>query len=263
MARVRDRLWIWGQEAGCHTAAEWGVPEPSRMTPAEGAFYMGIPNVLIVGYGDKPAPPFHQYAMPLKPLKRVVWSVVGAGGVTDAAERTEVLKLAEELPNMTGVMMDDFFHDEPREKGYGALTLDELRDMRSQLTVSGRKLDLWVVIYDRQLGLPLREYLELCDTVTLWFWRAAELKHLEQSLEALEKLAPSCKKVLGCYMFDYGEKRPMPLDLLEHECETGLKWLREGRIEGMIFLATCICDLDLEAVEWSRRWIAKVGDQKL
>lgn len=263
MPRIRDKLWIWGQEAGCHTAAEWGVPGPSRMTPAEGAFYMGIPNVIIVRYGDKPAPPFHQYAMPLHPLKSIVWSVVGAGGVTDAAERAEVLKLAEELPNMTGVMMDDFFHDKPGPKGYGVLSLDELRDLRNGLTVSGRKLDLWVVVYDRQVGLPLGDYLELCDKVTLWFWRAAELAHLEQSLESLEALAPSCGKVLGCYMFDYGEKRPMPLDLMQHQCETGLRWLREGRIEAMIFLATCICDLDIEAVEWSRRWIAKVADQSL
>ncbi len=263
MPRIREKLWIWGQEAGCHTAAEWGVPEPSRMTPAEGAFYMGIPNVIIVGYGGKPAPPFHQYALPLHPMKNLVWSVVGAGGVTDATERAEVLKLADELPNMTGVMMDDFFHDEPGPKGYGALTLDELRDLRTQLTVDGRTLDLWVVLYDRQLRLPLGDYLALCDKVTLWFWRAAELEHLEQSLESLEALAPSCGKVLGCYMYDYGEKRPMPLDLLEHECQTGLRWLRQGRIEAMIFLATCICDLDLEAVEWARRWIAKVADEAL
>jgi hypothetical protein len=39
--------------------------------------------------------------------------------------------------------------------------------------------------------------------------------------------------------------------------------LREGKIEGMIFLASNICDLDLETVEWTRRWIADVGDQSL
>jgi hypothetical protein len=43
----------------------------------------------------------------------------------------------------------------------------------------------------------------------------------------------------------------------------GLQWLQEGRIEGMIFLASCICDLGLETVEWSRQWIQKVGGGKL
>jgi hypothetical protein len=31
----------------------------------------------------------------------------------------------------------------------------------------------------------------------------------------------------------------------------------------MIFLASCLCDLELEAVEWTRDWIAKVGEQQL
>ena len=55
----------------------------------------------------------------------------------------------------------------------------------------------------------------------------------------------------------------MSVGLMEMQCETGLKWLREGRIQGMIFLASCICDLDLDAGEWTRRWIARVGDERI
>jgi hypothetical protein len=276
---VRDQLWIWGHEAGSHTTAEWGVPdfgelrlrraqssrraEPSRITPVEGAAYMGVPNVVMVRYGGKPEPPYHPYAVPFRALRSVVWSIVGAGGQTDAADGAHVLELARQLPNMSGVMMDDFFHDTPGDKGFGTLSLDELRALRRQLVLRDRRLDLWSVIYDRQLSLPLGEHLDLCDKVTLWFWRAAELAHLEETFAALEALAPRPGKLLGIYMFDYGEHRPMPLDLLEYECETGLRWLRERRIEGLIFLATCICDLDLDAVEWTRRWIAQAGDEKL
>ena len=49
----------------------------------------------------------------------------------------------------------------------------------------------------------------------------------------------------------------------QEQCELGLEWLKQGRIDGMIFLASCICDLDLETVEWTRKWIQKVGDQEL
>jgi hypothetical protein len=69
--------------------------------------------------------------------------------------------------------------------------------------------------------------------------------------------------VLGCYLWDYGAKKPMPLELLWHQFQVGLRWLRQGRIEGMIFLASCLCDLELEAVEWTRNWIAQVGDEQL
>jgi hypothetical protein len=50
---------------------------------------------------------------------------------------------------------------------------------------------------------------------------------------------------------------------MQQQCQLGLEWLRTGRIEGMIFLASCICDLNLEAVEWTRKWIREVGDAKV
>src|SRR6185312_16786649 len=76
---VRDRLWLWGHPAGAHNK-DWGLSEPSRITPVEAAYYMSIPNVVMVRYSGKPEMPFDQYAIPFRPLKQVVWSVVGAGG---------------------------------------------------------------------------------------------------------------------------------------------------------------------------------------
>jgi hypothetical protein len=55
----------------------------------------------------------------------------------------------------------------------------------------------------------------------------------------------------------------MPLDLIQKQWEIGLEWLKKERIAGMIFLACRICDMNLEAVEWTRDWIRQVGDQKL
>lgn len=262
MERVRDRCWIWGHEAGSHDAG-WDIPGSSRMTPAEGAFYLGVPNLIMVRYGGKPSPPFDQYAVPFRALKNVVWSIVGAGGQTQDEERTHVLELAARFPVITGVMMDDFFRSPTDGGEMGALSLDELRGVQDQLKVSGRKLNLWVVLYNHQLTLPVEEHLSLCDKVAFWTWKAHDLKDLERNFEVAEKKAPSCGKVLGCYMWDYGEKVPMPLDQMKMQCETGLRWLREGRIEGMIFLASCICDLEIETVEWTRDWIAEVGDEHL
>ena len=122
-------------------------------------------------------------------------------------------------------------------------------------------MSLWAVVYDHQLQRPLGRHLELLDTVSLWTWDSEKLGGLEGNLQRLEELAPGCDRVLGCYLWDYGKKKPMPLDLLQHQCELGLRWLRQGRLSGMIFLASCICDLELEAVEWTRDWIARTGDE--
>jgi hypothetical protein len=47
------------------------------------------------------------------------------------------------------------------------------------------------------------------------------------------------------------------------QCEKGMRWLEEGRIEGMIFLANTVADLGFETVEWTRQWIEEVGDVRL
>jgi len=50
---------------------------------------------------------------------------------------------------------------------------------------------------------------------------------------------------------------------MQRQCELGVEWLRSGRIEGMISLASCICDLGLDAVEWTRDWVAREGDKSI
>ena len=109
----------------------------------------------------------------------------------------------------------------------------------------------------------LRPHLELCDVVTLWSWNAVQLMDLEQNFARFEKIVGDKRKVLGIYLWDYGAKQPMPLTAMKHQCSLGLRWLQDGRIDGMIFLASCICDLGLEAVDWVRRWIATHGQSCL
>jgi hypothetical protein len=87
---VRDRLGIF-----C-CAANSDFPSMNRrsvMTPAEGAFFLGVPNIIMVRsstteskYG-RLEPPFAQYMVALRPLTRVVWSVVGSGGSNPDASR--------------------------------------------------------------------------------------------------------------------------------------------------------------------------------
>lgn len=260
---VRDRLWLWGHDAGAHNDG-WGLPRSSRITPCEAAFYLGLSNLLMVRYQGRPPLPLDQFAVPLRALRQVVWSAVGAHGQTDAAERAHVLDLAARHPNVTGIILDDFFA-EPSGPGTGsaALSLDQLRELRGQLSGNGRRLDLWAVLYEHQLDEKLAPYLALLDVVSVWAWDVERVGNLGEALERLERMAGRCDRVLGCYLWDYGKKQPMPLALLQMQCEAGLGWLRQGRIAGMIFLASCLCDLELETVEWTRNWIARVGDQRI
>ena len=98
--------------------------------------------------------------------------------------------------------MDDFFKNKPDENGRIAVyTPSELRSMKQQLMIDDRKLDLWVTLYGHNLGLPnIDKYLEQCDAITYWTWRAEALNGLEQSFDQFEQISPSSRKVLGCYM---------------------------------------------------------------
>lgn len=264
IGEVRDRLWLWGHPTGSHDylTSEFAGKQ-SQFTPARAAEYMGIPNLLMVVFGGKPEPPFDATARELESLKRVVWSIVGDAGSYRNNQKTdldEVVSLAERFPNITGAIMDDFFNSSAKDdEKIARYSVEDLADFRAKLHAATRKLDLWVVFYDHELDLPVSRHLDQCDVIAFWTWNADNLSKLEENFAKAEKVAVGKRIVLGCYMWDYGTGKPMPLDTMKYQCETGLKLLKEGRIEGMIFLASCICDLGLEAVEWTRNWIQEVG----
>ena len=260
MGTVRDRLWIFTCVAGSdNESLEKGGYPGSRMTPAEGAYYLDVPNLQMIRWNGLPAHPYDQFAEAFKPLKQVAWSIVGSGGRIDGEEIDWVTDLATRHPNVTGVYMDDFI----RKEGDGALTPEDLQKIRPRLQVGGRRLDLWVVVYIRQLDLPIAPLLEQCDIVNLWTWNSEQLVDLEQNLERLETLKPGGRVSLGCYLWDFHNQRPVTVKDMEHQCSLGLKWLQEGRIESISFLANTVMDIGSEAPGWTRSWIREVGGIEL
>ena len=73
-------------------------------------------------------------------------------------------------------------------------------------------------------------FLDLFDVLTLWTWNSDELRTLEESLAGLEAIAPKGARIaLGMYIWDFQNHKAVPLDLMEQQCELGLKWLKEKR----------------------------------
>ena len=262
MGTVRDRFWIWGQEANSHNM--YALGGSSKMTAVEGAYYLGMRNCCRVVMADKPRPPFDQDSMAMDSLDRVVWSVVGSGGSTSNddgwGDADEVVRQAQRHPNVEGAMLDDFLSEHRRR----IFPPERVRAIRDRLRAgSGRPLDLWVVLYEHQLDDPVKPYLDECDVITFWVWRSENLARLEQDYAKARELTPGKRHLMGVYLFDYGNNRPMPLDRLQAQCRQGLAWMREGTLDGMIFCSNCCADLGFETVAWARKWIAEVGDLPL
>jgi hypothetical protein len=258
---VRDGMWLWSHVAGSYNGM-FGLPGKSRMTPAEAAFYMGIPNVFMLHREGTPEPPLDQFALAFEPLREVVWGIVGESGKTEAREREMVMDLVLHNPKISGVVMDDFFIA-PKAGSVAALTLDQIKDLKQQLHPSGKKLDLWVVLYEHQLTQPLTEYLTLCDYVQFWTWYGQSLADLRGNFEKARKLSGGAKMALGIYWWDFGNKKPLSMELMKSQCETGLQLLKQGQIEAMVFCGSWLCDRGLETVSWTRHWIQEVGRERL
>jgi hypothetical protein len=142
-----------------------------------------------------------------------------------------------------------------------SLTPRELAELRRELEALGRPLELGVAIYDYQLAVPsITQHLDLVDLAILWHWDPQDLRDLTTNLERLRELAPGKRTMIGLYMWDFARGCDIPLERHQDACERALALLRSQRIDGIVFLAGNLCDLDIPAVEWTRGWIAEHGD---
>ena len=267
MATLHERLWLMGEDPDGHYSDDgetglpnqYGLPGHSRMTAIEGLYYLDIPNMCRVRIKGSPMPPYDQHSEAMRPCREVLWSLLGAGGdpVLDWTDTDEVIKQANMYPNVTGGFYDDFFG--VRRRTY--YTPDRLREIRKRCDdgVKGRKLDMWVTLYEYNLEqIPdVKQWLDEFDVITLWIWSASNLKRLREYYDQLYRLALGKRIVAGMFMWNYGERREMSVEQMKLQADFYLKEMHAGRLEGIMVCGNPVCDLGLASVEWTRNWIAE------
>jgi hypothetical protein len=268
---IKDKLWLWGQNAGSHhgTSNPYNLPGKNLMEAKEGCDYFGIKKCLRVSMITGPFPPFDKEAEKLKDLNEVVWSAIGAGGIehynNDQSDLDEVLRMAEIYPNITGAVLDDFFlAEEVPDKPTGRHSIESIRNIQNKLhNFSKRPLNLWMVWYTYQLNFKVDDYIKLSDVMTLWTWKGSDLAELDANIQKFTEKTPGKRRLAGCYMWNYGESKPLTMDQMKFQLDRYYHWLKKGNIEGIIFCSNCIADLGLESVEYTRKWIADVCNERL
>ena len=118
MATVRDKLWMFGVRP--HQDDIWFLPpckdrrySRSRITPAEGAFMLDVPNMLMINCDGEPSPfseEAYGYAESFCRMDKVLWGASGSGGFRVGNEERFICELAKRYPNICGAYMDDFLH---------------------------------------------------------------------------------------------------------------------------------------------------------
>ena len=266
MDHLRNHFWLWGQTPGSHHATGvYKLPGVNTMNSAEGCRFFGIPNCCRVAMSKGPFPPFDEEADALDGLEKVVWSVIGAGGVArnedNCGDLDEVLRIAALHPNVIGAVMDDFFHN-PRR--LVIFTPEKLRGIRERLHKElERKLEFWTVYYDREMHLDVAPLLAEFDVITFWTWYGENLDSLGENLSRIQSAHPGKRLMAGCYMWDYGNARPLGKERMLHQLEVCREWMLAGKLDGVILCSNCIADIGLEEVELARQWLADHGDEAL
>ena len=264
--KLRDKIWLWGQSPDAHyeTDNPYKLPGHSRMSAVEGLYYFGIDNICRVRMMNHPLPPYDQESEAMRPCKRVVWSLLGAGGepVTDWGDLDEVVRQARIYDNICGGVFDDFF----LPKRISVFTPERLSEVKRRLNEgAGRPLDMWVVCYESKLDTVenIGAYLNAFDVISFWTWCGSELFNAERNFDRIRQLAPDKKLMAGCYMWNYGESRPLTSEEMKFQVDLYYRLLKEGRIDGIILCSNCIADLGIENVEYMRRFISEHGDEEL
>ena len=251
---LRDRLWMWGHGPGT-TNGLYNIPTGNNIDMADAIDYMGIPNICVIRWEGKPEPPFDEYIKQFKKTKRVVWSIVDGAPQDFNQKKTWGFELTEKMPNLTGLCCDDFFGIIPNLPQLQ--TVEQLQALKKEVGNLKRKIDLSCVVYSTELQPERKGHLNSFDTIFFWTWHATDLVKLEENFTKYRQIVPDKPTLLGIYMWDFGNSKPVPIELMKLQLDFALKKFKEREIEGMIFHCTPLVDLGLEAVDYSRNWIAE------
>ena len=124
MEKLRDRFWIWGHPEGCYNN-KYGNNKLSRMTPMEGAAYLGVRNVFMVPVGINVNR--RQYNKSFSTINKVGWEIYEAGKNPLVLE--PLIEEAKEFPNIACGVFDDFV----KNGSYRKIPLENLHAVKRRL----------------------------------------------------------------------------------------------------------------------------------
>ena len=275
---LRDDCWLWGHETGQLDSPtnRWGLPvAKGYYHQAQACRDFGVSNLCCIRW-DKPSRAFRDS---LRGLKRLTWPMSGhkkeVNSTYDALADWN-FAVADEMPNVTGFDLDDYFVARGPsiavETSAGRRMVcptrfpyAQLVELRRRLDAYPRRLELRVVVYDELLDQrkdpkDLVPVLELVDSVTYWTWKAKNLPKLPEYFRRYRALAPGKRTYLGIYLWDFGGTHgEISAEDMKYQLDFALEKWKSREIDGVVFLATSICNRDFTAVKMAHEWIEANG----
>ena len=151
-------------------------------------------------------------------------------------------ELAKRCPQISGVVIDDFYNDYPSK-----LSGENLRDIKDALL--GRPVDekgnvddssraatphlkLYAVLYNHQLDRVDETVLDLIDGVSFWVWKQNEhYRQFDSYIETVRKTYPGKEIIAGVYVFN---GTVMTAASVHHMIEHAIDFYAQGRVNGLL-----------------------------
>jgi hypothetical protein len=166
-------------------------------------------------------------------------------GMIQAAHRFS--ELSKRCPQISGVIIDDFFNDFPKDT-----SLDDLRALKDALL--GKQIDengkvdssspattphlkLYIVVYEHHLGLTVDPpALDLLDGVCFWMWKQSEnYKNFDNYMDTVNRQYPNKEVIAGVYVRHSSEVPVVPS--VHHIMERAVDLYAKGRINGLLIFS--------------------------
>ncbi len=264
--KLRDRFWLWGHPEGRYNENNdgYGCPDKSRMTPMEGCLYLGVPNTFMVPVNWEVNR--RQYNKSFKTLKNVGWEFARKMGTPETIDA--FIEEVREFPNISCVVFDDYkylmgFHDEKT-------LFDNLKWVIGRMHENDvKRLDSWMVLYTHEFGVDdavdaeFKKTIDLFDGVIMWNWEESHYKEIPEKFEIFKSLTPNKKRMFGCYLYNFGEKKQATGEPVWWQLEFYKEKILAGEAEGVVFHTNTMADLDYEAYDKALEWMALYGDMEV
>ena len=261
---IGDRLWMWGHHRDSFKALKgrrenYNLPYETRIDMAAACREMNIPGCFVVRWTNNPKKAeLPEYMKQFKDTKRVGFSITDSAAETFEEKVRLGFEYADRMPNLTSLVMDDFWSG-------AAKGVDVAKIARVKEGTAARNMRLGIVLYADSNGVKgeFKDVLDLCDEITFWFWNGKNVGTIEAQVTKLKGLVGTEKPILlGQYMYDFGGKKPLAGTDMETQLAATSRLLSQKAIDGVIFHCTPLVDMNLDAVNVSRRWIKENASRK-
>ena len=238
---LASKFWVWGYLMDETPDMVSFVPNPTYCSLETAAQYLDLKNIVYMN----PMHDLNLKSYDSGKLERfnsdgnIICAITNDSQLcSDAALRISRQSLRH--PNIKGALIDDFLdHGGATDN----LSVETMKQTYYNLKSVNPELKLYVVRYMHQDPHELDPYLDYFDVINLWNWVSTEYGWRAVYDRFLHQLRRDTGKpvIQGIFLHNYAEtykntEEPVPLDLLELQCEKIFPKVRDGSLDGCIFL---------------------------